>query len=337
MVERARSNKPWLRGKTSRRALVAGLAAAALLPRIVRAQQAGRVYRLGHLATTNEGLAITRRAALPELARRGYEEGRNLVLDARAGTGEAIFAAARAMVAEGPDAIVAIGPQPLQAAAAATRTIAIVIFGPDPVAMGLAESLARPGGNVTGVMILPPVLDAKRLDLLHTTLPAVRRVALLLHPDVPWRRPSEEEAARLAAQFGIALTVYDAARAEDYGPAFAAMRAAGAEALVIGAHPLFNNDREQLSALAIAAGLPTACEWAVMARAGCLIGYGPDQDDMRRTVARYVAAIFGGAAPATLPIETPTRFEFAVNQRTARALGVAVPPTILIQADEVIE
>jgi putative ABC transport system substrate-binding protein len=173
--------------------------------------------------------------------------------------------------------------------------------------------------------------------LLHETLPAARRIALLLHPSAPWHRLSEDEAARLAARFGITLTVHDAATPEDYGAAFAAMRAAGAEALVIGVHPLFVNDRDRLSALALAAGLPTACEWAVMARAGCLIGYGPDQEDTRRTVARYVAAIFGGAAPATLPIETPTRFEFAVNQRTARALGVAVPPTILIRADEVIE
>jgi putative ABC transport system substrate-binding protein len=172
---------------------------------------------------------------------------------------------------------------------------------------------------------------------LHAALPAVRRIALLMHPGVPWRRLSEEETASLAARLGIALTVYEAAAAEDYDAAFAAMRAAGAEALVIGAHPQFNNDRERLSALAIAAGLPTACEWAVMARAGCLIGYGPDQDDLRRTVARYVAAILGGAAPATLPIETPTRFEFAVNQRTARTLGLTVPPSILIQADEVIE
>jgi putative ABC transport system substrate-binding protein len=337
MADRARSDGPLLRRNAGRRALLAGLAAAAFPHGVARAQQAGRIYRLGHLATTDEGLAITRRAALPELARLGYDEGRNLVLDARVGTGDALVAAARAMAAAGPDAIIAIGPEALQAAAAATRMIPIVIFGPDPVAMGLAESLARPGGNVTGVMILPPALDAKRLELLHETLPAMRRIALLLHPDAPWRRLSEEEAARLAARLGVALTVHYAAAAGDYDAIFAAMRAAGAEALVIGAHPQFNFDRERLSVLAIAAGLPTVCEWAAMARAGCLIGYGPDQDDMRRRVARTVAAIFGGAAPATLPIETPTRFEFAVNQRTARALGVAMPPSILIQADEVIE
>jgi putative ABC transport system substrate-binding protein len=280
MAESARSAGPRPRRKTGRRAFIAALAAA-LPPCIARAQQAGRIYRLGHLTTIDDSLGVTRRVTLPELARRGYVEGRNLVLDACVATGDALIAAARAMVAQAPDAIIVLGPEALQAAAAATHTIPIVMYGPDPVAMGLAESLARPGGNVTGVMILPPALDAKHLELLHETLPAARRIALLLHPDAPWHRLSEEEAARLAARFAITLTVHDAASADDYGAAFAAMRAAGAEAVVFGVHPLFVDDRERLSALAIAAGLPTACEWAVMARAGCMIGYGPDQGAAR--------------------------------------------------------
>jgi putative ABC transport system substrate-binding protein len=233
--------------------------------------------------------------------------------------------------------IIAIAGDSLQAAATATRTVPIVVFGSDPVGMDLAASHARPGGNVTGVVILTAELDAKRLDLLREAAPQARRIAVLLQRHTATRPASERELRRVAASAGVELLVQDAATAEDYAGAFAAMRAAGAQALLIGAHAQFNGDRDRLAALALAAGLPTACEWAVMARAGCLIGYGPDQDDLRRRMARYVAAILGGAQPGELPIETPTRFEFAVNLRTARALGITVPPAIMIQADEVIE
>ena len=301
------------------------------------AQEPGRTYRLGHLALSNDSLEVTRRAALPELARRGFSEGRNLVVDSRIGPSATLAELARAMIANQPDVIIAIASDSLQAAASVTRTVPIVVFGADPVGMGLAASHARPGGNVTGVVILTAELDAKRLDLLREGVPHARRIAVLLQRNAATRPASERELRRVAASAGVELLVQDAATADDYAGAFTAMRAAGAQALLIGAHAQFNGDRDRLAALALAAGLPTACEWAVMARAGCLIGYGPDQDDLRRRLARYVAAIFGGARPGELPIETPTRFEFAINLRTARALNLAVPPTIMIQADEVIE
>src|SRR5262249_29186214 len=145
------------------------------------------------------------------------------------------------------------------------------------------------------------------------------------------------EMRAVAARAGVEVLTFEADGPEDYPAAFAAMRAAGAQALVIAGNPVFFRDAGQLGALAASSGLPTACEWAEMARSGCLLGYGPRLTEMRRRLADYAAQIFRGARPGDLPIETPTHFDFTINLRTARALGLAVPPSLLIRADEVIE
>jgi putative tryptophan/tyrosine transport system substrate-binding protein len=296
-----------------------------------------KVYRLAELEPTAASLELTHSLTLPELAKLGFSEGRNLVLDARVGDAAAMAGMARELVLADPDAIIAVGPDATRAARQATTTVPLVVFGPDPVRSGWATSLAHPGGNVTGVTMLAVELDGKRLDLLHEAVPAARRVAALLMPSVPGQQPSEREMRDVAASDGVDLLIFDATGPEDYRTAFAAMRAVAAQGLVIMANPTFYRDAALLARLAIEAGLPTVCEWAEMAQSGCLLGYGPNRPEMRRRLAHFVAHIFQGAAPGDLPIEQPTHYEFVVNLKTAEALGLTVPPSILARADEVIE
>jgi putative ABC transport system substrate-binding protein len=296
----------------------------------------GKVYRLGELVGPPVSLEITRKFTMPELARLGFSEGKNLVLEERAGELASLPQLARDLVLTKPDAIIAIGPDAIRAASDATSTVPIVTFGADPVERGLAASHARPGSNITGVAIFAEELDGKRLDLLHAAVPATRRIAALL-ASTPYRATVEQELRTVAANVGIELLLFEAAGPDDYKPVFAAMRAAGAQALVITASPTFNQDAGLLAELSVDANLPTVCEWAENAHSGCLFGYGPSRPELRRRVAYLVARIFQGASPDTLPIETPTRFEFAINLKTARRLGLTIPPALLAQADDLIE
>jgi putative ABC transport system substrate-binding protein len=298
---------------------------------------AERIYRLGELAVSAGSLEITRSVTLPELARLGFDEGRNLILEERAGDAAAMPGLARELLLTKPDVIMAIGADAIRAATEATTEVPIVMFGASPVGKGLAASLARPGGNVTGVVILATELDGKRLDLLRETVPQARRIAALLLPSAPLRQASEREMREVAASTGVELLPFDAGGPEDYPAAFAAMRAAGAQAVVVMAHQAFNRDAALIAGLALEAGLPTVCEWAEMAQTGCLLGYGPSRTKLRRRTAHLVAQILRGAPPGDLPIEQPTHYEFAVNLKTAKALGLTVPQSILGRADEVIE
>jgi putative ABC transport system substrate-binding protein len=296
-----------------------------------------RVYRLGELAPSLESLEITRTETLPELARLGFREGRNVILDERVGDAAAMDRLAREMLLTQPDAIIAIGPDAIGAAARATKTVPIVTFGADPVQPGFAASLARPGGNVTGVVILAEELDGKRLDLLAEAVPGAHRVGALLERSLPYRQRIERYLRTVAASRGVELLTFEAEGAGEYPATFAAMRAAGMQALVITGSPTFNRDAGLLARLALEMRLPTMCEWAENAQSGCLLGYGPNRGEMRRRLAHHVARIFQGAVPAELPIETPTHFELAVNLKTAKALGIDVPASVLARADEVIE
>lgn len=298
---------------------------------------AEKIYRLGELASSAAALEITRSSTLPELAKLGFSEGRNLIMDERVGDAATMPGLAREMLLAKPDAIIAIGSDAIGAAAAATSTLPIVIFGSDPVSRGLATSLVHPGGNVTGVVILVTELDAKRLSLLHEAVPVAHRIAVLMQPSAPLRQASEQEMRAVAASTGVELLVFDAAEPGEYPAAFAAMRAAGAQALVIVAHATFNRDTAVLARLALETGLPTACEWAEMARTGCLLGYGPSRPELRRRLAHFVMRIFQGAVPGNLPIEQPTHYDFIINLMTAKALNLIVPQSLLARADEVIE
>lgn len=292
----------------------------------------GRMHRLAILSSAgvNERLLL-------ELQRQGFSEGRNLVVDARIGDVAAMPELARDAVAARPDAIIVLGEPALRAARAATDTVPIVAFGNDPIEMGMAGTLARPGGNVTGISFVTGELAGKRLDLLHEALPEARRFGALL-PRSTRRRQAMEPALRsVAATRGIDLLIFDADGPEHYEAEFAAMRAAGIQALLIASNVDFLRDAAPLAAHALAARVPTACQFAAMAHAGCMIGYGPSLDVMRQRGMSFVARILRGAAPSELPIETPTVFEFAINLRTARTIGVTIPEALIIRADEVIE
>ena len=298
------------------------------------AQTPGRVYRLGHLTNSTVGETLTRQITLPELAKLGFAEGRNLVFDGRIGEPNALPGLMREMLAAKPDAVVGVGPV-VAVSVAAERKVPIVTFGIDPVELGLAQSYARPGGNVTGVVILASELEGKRLSILHEAVPDRRRVAALLSST---GNPVSEPAFRKAAAgLGIELLPFTVATPTGYPASFAAMQAAGAQALVIAATPEFNRDARQLAALALEARLPTVCEWADLAREGCMIGYGPNRAELRKRMAAQIAQIFRGTAPADIPIELPKRFDFAFNQGIAKKLDLSIPLTVLAQADEVIE
>lgn len=296
-----------------------------------------RVYRLGELASSRESLDITRAETVPELARLGYREGRNVVLDERAADAATIHTVAREMALTKPDAIIAIGAEAIGAIASATKTVPIITFGADPVRLGLAVSLARPGGNVTGLTILAEELDGKRLDLLAQMTPEAHSIAALLHRSLSYRQLVEQSLRAIAAKRGIELRTFDVDGPEEYSAAFAAMHAAGAQALVVTGSPTFNRDAELLARRALGMALPVMCEWAENAQSGCLLGYGPNRREMRRRLAHYVARIFRGTAPADLPIETPTQFELAINLKTAKTLGIDIPAWLLVRADQVIE
>jgi putative ABC transport system substrate-binding protein len=279
-----------------------------------------------------------RGTTLPELARLGFIEGRNLVVEKRFGTTEQLPALARELTATHPEVVLAVTAASIRALRQEARSTPIVgsFIGEDPIAAGFAQSLAHPGSNVTGIVMLAPELDAKRLDLLHEVVPGARRIAALAVS--PQRDAASLAAMReVAGRDGVELLPFYAGSPGEYSTAFAAMRSSGADALEIVSAPEFFSDARALAALAVDAKLPTVCEWRSMAVDGCLVGYGPDFDALLRRTADYVARIFLGAAPGELPIEGPTRFEFAVNLKTAKALGLMVPQSTLARADEVIE
>jgi putative tryptophan/tyrosine transport system substrate-binding protein len=322
-----------------RREFIAGLGSAAAWPLAVWAQQGeGRVFRLGVLSPASAQLETIRSIVLPELAKAGIVEGRNLVVDARTGSMEELAHLAEEIVAARPDAVMGVSGAAINALKAASRTIPIVMAFSDydPVAAGFAASFARPRGNITGIAMLATVLDSKRLDLLHEAVPAARRIAVLLVSET--RHQATLAGMRtVASTDGIELVPVHAELPAEYPRAFAAMRIAGAQALVIVAAPEFNRDAEILAALAIDAGLPAMCEWGQMAVRGCLLGYGPVGPELWRRSADYLIRILHGSLPGELPIEQPTRFEFIVNAKVAKRLALTIPASVLVRADEVIE
>jgi len=299
------------------------------------AEAADRVWRVGVLALADDSLI--RSVMLPYLATRGFVEGRNLVVDLRIGPEEQMPALAQALVGDKPDAIIAISDWALHAARAATSTIPIVAapIGADPVRAGVAESWAHPGGNVTGVSLIAPELEVKRLSLIREALPSVRRIAVLSN-----RRKVVEAGLlplrKAAAEAGLELVEIWVESPNEYAAAFGFMRGTGVEALVIVPTPELYHDTEQLAALAAKAGLPTIGGHRESAQGGLLIAYGPSLRELGQQAAGYVERILNGAQAGELPFH-PTHLDFAINMRTAKALGLTIPPSLLVGADEVIE
>ena len=326
-----------------RRALLVALATGLAAPCRALAQ---RVARVGYLALHPRGSAPQETADdfLAGMRELGYIENQNMVVDFRNGGGraESLVDRARELVANKPDVIVAYGAVDVQAVLQATRTIPVVmIYAPDPVALGFAASLARPGGNVTGLSRLAPELTAKRLELLREVRPGLARVAVLwdlgLGPIerldlLGWRNAG---AMQSLASGRISLPVRES---RDLDAAFAAASRGGAGAVVLGPESvLLRAEIGRITALSIKYELLTIAERDVYARGGVLLAYGPDLHEMARRAATFVDKILRGATPGEIPIEQPTKFELVINMKTAKALSVAIPQSMLLRADEVIQ
>ncbi|HJQ57458.1 MAG TPA: ABC transporter substrate-binding protein [Vineibacter sp.] len=300
------------------------------------AQSGDDKKRLAVLALTEASVELTRNVTLPALAKLGFESGRNLDVRVESGPADRMPALVQRLLDGKPDAIFVIGNEAVIAAHAATKTVPIVFFGPDPVRLGIVPSLAKPSGNVTGIAILSIELNAKRLDLLREAKPSARRIAALMQRN-PAAALYEVEMRDVATRAGLELLPVVVDGPADFVDAFARMRAERAEALVIASNPLLFQNGAVLASLASAGGLPTICEWPAMTQAGCLLGYGPPLNEIRAHVATIIARVLRGTKPADLPIEQPTRFELSINSKTAKTLGLVIPPALLARADEVIE
>ena len=284
-------------------------------------------------ASNNEPFATLFREGL---AARGYVEGGNLRLDYRFADGDRrrFPEMAAALLKEKASVIVVFSDPAARAAQRASDTIPIIAVVSDFVAAGLGASLAKPGGNVTGVSMLEPELEGKRLEILKEILPAARRLALL--NDSSARQPLQtvEGAARA---LGVSLQTVSVGSSAEFAAAFDALRAGGAEAVNIAGSSMLFNFRNEVGALALARKLPAICEWPEMAAAGCLASYGTSLRELYDTLAELTEKILKGASPAELPARQPTKFELVLNLKVAREIGVDVPPSILARADEVIE
>ena len=300
------------------------------------AEAAERIWRMGVLTPVEDN--AVRSVILPYLATRGFVEGRNLVVDFRIGAEEQMPELAQALVGDKPDAIIAISDWALHPARAATSIIPIVAapMGADPVLAGVAESWAHPGGNVTGVSLIAPELEIKRLSLLREVLPSVHRIAVLSNH----RKVVEAGLLPLrkaAAEVGLELVEIWVESPSEYATAFDRMHGDGAEAVVIVPTPESYRDTELLAALAAKTRLPAIGGSRESAQRGLLIGYGPSLRELGRQAAGYVERILNGAQAGELPFQGPTHLDFSINMRTAKALGLTVPPSLLVGADEVIE
>ena len=326
----------------NRRDTVVALLALGIAPLVAEAQQPKKISKIGYLvpgdaaahASNFEGF----RQGLREL---GYIEGKTVVLEVRYAEGrfERLPELARELVGLKVDVIVTISDGVIAAVKRETQTIPIVMASStDPVATGFVASLARPGGNVTGLSSMSPELSGKRLELLREIIPGLSRVAFLWNPDVRGNlleyNATEGAARSLRLQFQSVETL----RAEDLDRAFSATTKERAQALIVaGINPIAFANRGQIASFAQRNRLPSIYASDLFVDAGGLMSYGPSQQDMFRRAATYVDKILKGAKPGDLPIEQPTKFELIINMKTAKALGIAIPQSFLRRVDRVIE
>ncbi len=310
-----------------------------IVPLVAGAQQASKVYRVGYLSAGSP--SSLQQVFEQTLRDRGWVTGQNLVIAYRQAEGkyDRLPALAAELVRLEPQVIVAVPTASARAAKGATSTIPIVMWGvADPIGEGLVGSLARPGGNVTGFTGSPPFETyAKQLQLLKEAVPAARRIAFLRNPPNAAGLPAVKIAQEAARTLGVELQVVDARAPEEFEPAFRAMAQARADALLVYGDTAFFPHLGRLAELSLRHRLPTACSLREYTEAGGLMTYSINFADTVRQVAGYVDRLLRGAKPTELPVERPTKFELVINVKTAKALGLTVPPTLLLQADQVIE
>jgi putative ABC transport system substrate-binding protein len=322
-----------------RRELMLLLAGAMTAARGLRAQQKAMPV-IGWLGSASAGWAAPFVAAFRQgLSEAGYVEGQNVAIEYRWAENhyDRLPALAADLVGRKVDVIVAGTIPAALAAKSETSTIPVVFSVGEPVEPGLAASLARPGGNLTGVSTMAPELTPKRLELLSELVPQARMIALLVNPNNSNTERIIKDMQEAARAKGVQLDVLKAGTESELDAAFATLVQLHAGALVVGGDPFFNSRREQLVALASRHGVPAIYQWREFAEAGGLISYGSSLTASLRDVGIYAGKILKGAKPADLPVQQPTVFELVVNLKTAKELGLTVPPSILARADEVIE
>jgi len=307
------------------------------------ARPAGKPYRIGFLGVTSAstpGAARRVEAFRAGLRALGYVEGADVVVEFRWADGEAerLAALARELVLLPVDVFVTQGSSATRAAKDATSTIPIVMMAVgDAIGAGLVASLARPGGNVTGSTFLGPQIYTKQLELLREAVPRVTRVAVLMNPDNPGNRTVLRELEGAARSMKVTMTPIDARGRDDLGGAFRAMAAQRVDGVVVSADALLTANSATIADLALMHHLPTTSAWWEFAESGGLLVYGANIYDLYGRSPRFVDRIFKGAKPADLPVEQPTKFDFVINLKTAKMLGLTLPPSLLLRADEVIQ
>jgi putative ABC transport system substrate-binding protein len=317
-----------------------GAAAMTMAPGLHAQQKPMPVIGYLSAATTPGPLAPSLVAFREGLSETGYVEGQNLAIEYRWAEGryDRLPAFAADLIGHNVDVIVANGTPGIQAAKSATSTVPIVFMGGgDPVASGLVASLARPGGNLTGISIMSTELNPKRLELLSELVPQAKVIALLVNPNSTITESTIRDVEKAAHAKGVQLLVLKASTENEIEAAFATLLQRQARALVVGADPFFGNRRDQLIELASHHAIPAMYEWREFAADGGLSSYGSSLAEVYRQAGVYAGKILKGAKPADLPVEQPTRFKLVINLKTAEALGLTVPPLVLARADEIIE
>jgi putative ABC transport system substrate-binding protein len=330
-----RLHPPHHRGMDRRRFLLTSLAGALAVPRAADAQPIGRIPRVGVVAQ-NSPLWEDFRQGLRDL---GYVEGRTILLEYRWGEGsdERLPRLAADLARVGTDVIVTWGTPSTLAAKNVTKTVPIVMLSGDPVGTKLVASLARPGGNITGLSAHNPGLEAKRLELLRELVPKLSQVAVLWNPANPLHDGLVREAKATATQLGVRLDLVGVKSPTEFDTAFAALEKKRPDALIVQGDIFFYSHRIRIVEFASKSRLPAVFTLRGFADAGGLLVYGASYPEMFRRAATYVDKILKGAKPADLPVEQPTKFELVINLKTARALGLIMPPSLLLRADQVIE
>jgi ABC-type uncharacterized transport system substrate-binding protein len=327
-----------------RRFLLTSMAGAVAAPVAVQAQQPGKVYRLGYLSLLSASNPFPPRAAFWQGMRDlGWVEGQNIAIEWRFAEGRAqrLPDLALELVRLRVDLIFTETTAAARAAKQSTTTIPIVFNAvADPLGDGLVANLARPGGNITGSSFLGAELASKRLELLKQAIPGLTRVGVLVHPGVPSEATVKSilEDAKTAAQAsGVRLQRFDAQGPNELDRAFAAMSREKVGGLILVPSGMFLDERRRIVDLAAKNRLPAMFFFREFAEAGGLVSYGPNFPELGRRAATYVDRILRGAKPADLPVEQPTKFELVINLKTAKALGLTLPPSLLARADQVIE
>jgi putative ABC transport system substrate-binding protein len=305
------------------------------------AQQPGKIPRIGYLTGLSSSGESPRVEAFRQgLRDLGHIEGKNIAIEYRYADArfDKISAFADELVRLNVDVLVVSTTPGVQGAKKATRTIPIVFSGvTDPVAAGLVDSLARPGGNITGFTNIASVLSGKRLELLKETVPRLSRVAVLWDPRNPGSIPQWKESQLSAKELGLQLYSMEVSSGDKYENAFKEAVKARSAALAVTADPLHNSHPKRIADLATKNRLPAIYPWDHFVNSGGLMSYGPNFAAAGRDVARYVDRILKGTKPADLPVEQPTRFELVINLRTAKSLGLAIPPVVLMRAEKVVK